>query len=90
MEIVGLLLPPIVDLINRFINDKSLRFLMAFFICAIFGAALNWIQTQFNFPTPLEASQSISASILGVFGASQISYQLGYGDSKMQDTIRGK
>ena len=81
MEIVGLVLPPIVDLINRFINDKSVRFLVAFFFCAIFGVGLNWLQTQFNFPTPLEAFNSISGSILGVFGASQISYQLGYGES---------
>ncbi len=90
MEIIGLVLPPIVDLINRFINDKSIRFLVAFFFCALFGIGLNWLQTDFTYVTRIDAFNSLSASILGVFGASQITYQLGYGDSKIQDTIRGK
>lgn len=90
MEIIGLLMPPLVDLINRFINDKSVRFLVAFSLCALLGAGLNWLQTQFMFESPMHAFQEISASILAVFGSSQVSYNLGYEDSKMQDTIRGK
>lgn len=88
MEIVGLLLPPIIDLVNRFIKDKSLRFLAAFLICSLFGLGLNWLQTSFSFASPLEGFQSLSASILAVFGASQVSYNLGYEDSKIQDAIR--
>lgn len=90
MELVGILLPPIIDLVNQFVNNKQIRFLVAFIICALFGVGINWISSQFNFATPMEAFQSLSASILAVFGASQVTYNVGYEDSKMQDTIRGK
>lgn len=90
MELVGIILPPIIDLVNQFINNKQIRFLMAFSICAVFGVAVNWLSSQFIFATPMEAFQSLSSSILAVFGSSQVTYNLGYEDSKMQDTIRGK
>lgn len=89
MELVGIILPPIIDLINQFVNNKQVRFLVAFGICALLGVGLNWLATQFLYANPMSAFQSISASILGVFGASQVTYNLGYEDSKIQDTIRG-
>jgi len=86
MELIGIIFPPIIDLINRFVKDSAVRFLIAFIICTIVGVFLNWIETGFIYADRLLAFQSISGSILAVYGASQISYQF-YKDSSVQKTI---
>jgi hypothetical protein len=90
MELVGIILPPIIDLINQFVTNKQMRFLVAFAFCALVGAGLNWIATQFVFMSVQSGFQSIATSILVVFGASQLTYNLGYSNSKVQQTIRGE
>ncbi|QGH72336.1 MAG: hypothetical protein [Podoviridae sp. ctg2L5] len=86
MELIGIIFPPVIDLINRFVKDSAVRFLIAFIICAATGVFLNWIETGFVYADRLTTFQSISASILAVYGSSQISYQF-YKDSGVQKAI---
>lgn len=87
MEFIGILLPPIIDLVNRYIKDNAYRFLVAVLWCVLFGIALNWIETGFVFVDRVTAYQSLSKSILAVFGASQLSYTALYSGSRLQGLI---
>jgi len=87
LELIAIIFPPIIDLINRFVKDSTVRFLISFLFCAILGIGLNWIETGFVFPDRLMAFQSLSGSILAVFGATQLSYQAVYKESKLQKAI---
>lgn len=75
MELLGFLLLPIIDMVNRRIKDSDVRFLISIVICGLVGVGLNWIQTQFTFGTPLQAFESISKSVMVVFGMAQLAYR---------------
>ncbi len=75
MELFGLLLPIVIDLINRKIADTDLRFWVSVGVCAIVGTFLNYLNTLFVFGTPLMAFESITGSIVMVFGLAQFSYK---------------
>lgn len=74
MELLGLLLPVLIDIFNRRIPDEDLRLLVSVIFCSIVGSFVNWLNTAFIFATPLDAFQSVSSSIMVVFGLSQLSF----------------
>lgn len=75
MELIGILLPLGIDLVNRKIKDSDVRFWVSVAICAVVGILINWLQTSFAFANPMAAFDSVSKSILAVFGLAQISYK---------------
>lgn len=87
MELLGIFLPPIIDLVNKFIKDTTVRFLISLLFCAAVGAGLNWLATGWSFQSAIQAYQSISESILAVVGAAQISYKAVYSQSALQKAI---
>lgn len=91
LNLIGLILPPIIDLINKeFISNKT-RFWIAFSICAVLGVILTYVQTGFiGFQTNVELVEAIAINITSVFGMSQISYKAAYEDSKIQEAVRGE
>lgn len=75
MEFLSIFLPILIDTINTFVKDSTKRFWVAFVVCAIVGALMNWIATQYHFTTPQDAFDSITKTIMTVFGIAQVSYK---------------
>lgn len=90
LKLLGLLLPPVIDLINRKVHDSDLRFWISVLFCAIVGIFIKYVETQgfVGYGTPLALVEDVSESILVVFGLAQIAYKAGYEDSRLQDSIR--
>lgn len=88
MELIGFLLPPLIDLINRKIVSSDARFWVSVIVCALVGAGINYIDTGFAFESLRAGFDSLSASILVVFGIAQLVYGAVYNDSRLQSSIR--
>jgi len=76
MELFSILLPILIDFINRkFSNSSDTRLLVSVIVCSAFGLFFNWLDTSFAFGTPRLAFESVSNSILVVFGLAQLSFK---------------
>jgi len=76
MELFSILLPILIDFINRkFANSSDTRLLVSVLVCSAFGLFFNWLDTSFAFGTPRLAFESVSNSILVVFGLAQLSFK---------------
>lgn len=90
INLVGLILPPLIDLINKEFISNKVRFWVAFGVCAIFGIFITYLQTGFlGFKSGAELFEALSVNITSVFAYSQISYVGKYEDSKLQEKVRG-
>lgn len=74
MEFLALLLPVLIDLVNRKIADSDVRFWISVGFCAVVGVGFNWLETQFAFGSPMFAFDSVTKTIMVVFGLAQLSY----------------
>lgn len=89
MELVGILLPPLVDLINRKVGNSDARFWVSVSVCILVGIVVNFIQGDgFHFKTILEGVEAVSKTILIIFGIAQLVYKGVYEDSRLQKDIR--
>ena len=88
MELVGFLLPPLIDVINRKVGDSDIRFWVSVFVCAIVGLGINYVDTLFIFESVKAGFDSISASVLIVFGAAQLTYRGIYEGGRLQLAVR--
>lgn len=75
MEFIALLLPVLIDFINRKVADSDLRLAVSVFVCVIFGTLVNYLETNFAFVSPMIAFESITTSIMMVFGLAQLSFK---------------
>jgi hypothetical protein len=90
MEFLAVLLPVIIDFINRrFANSSDARLFISILVCGIFGTFINWVNTQFLFTTPLDAFNSISASIMIAFGLAQLSFKAVWEKTEIHKEIKG-
>lgn len=74
MELIALLLPILIDYINRKVADSDARLWVSVAVCAVVGAGINYLETAFVFATPMIAFESITSSIMVVFGLAQLSF----------------
>lgn len=77
LKLLALLLPPLIDLINRKVADKDNRFWISVLVCAFFGIFLNFAETNMfqGIATVMALLDGIGESILIVFGLAQLSYK---------------
>lgn len=89
MELIGFLLPPFLDILNRRISDKDARWMATVVLCSIIGIGLNVLQHNGVYDTSnwLAIAQSVGESIVAVFGAAQISYKLAWEDSGVRSEL---
>lgn len=71
LQLIGFLLPAVIDLINRKIADTDVRFWFSVGVCAGTGVALNYITGGFHFGT----IEAISKDILMIIGEAQLAYK---------------
>jgi len=88
MELLAILLPPFIDLINRKIKNSDLRFWVSVLVCIGIGGVINYIDTSFQFVSLRAGLDSVSSTIMIVFGWSQISYIGIYEDSAMEKAVK--
>lgn len=88
MEFFGLVLPALIDLINRRVTNSDVRLWVSFFVCLVFGVFFNFVDTGFIFESFKAGFESITASVMFVFGLSQFSYKGIYEDSKLHKLLK--
>ena len=76
--ILGAILPPAVDLINRFIKNSTLRYIVSLLVCLVVGVVVNYQELSFT-----NALQSGAI----VFGAAQSTYKLYWADSTAREKL---
>ena len=84
INLIGFLLPPLIDLINRKVSDSDARFWISVLVCSLFGIALEVATMGLVFTSV----DPYVESILAMFGLAQLSYKALYEGSNLQTTIR--
>lgn len=92
INLIGFLLPPLIDLINGKIVSQSARFWVSVGVCSIFGIFVAFVETNGFKGLILVADyiEVVAKSILVMFGIAQLVYHGGYGDTKLHDEVRSK
>ena len=87
-DLVGLVLPPVIDLINHKVSSSTLKFFISVAISLIVAAILNLDKLNVN------NAQDIFKSGLVIFGSAQVTYSLYWKDSldrqRMVTKLQGK
>ena len=78
IELVGLILPPIIDFINTRITDSRVRWVVSVVICALVGVLLNIGELDL-------ADWAKSSSV--IFLSAQAAYKLYWEKSQARETL---
>lgn len=78
--LIGIILPPFIDLVNKHIQDKRIKFLVSLLVCIVLGIMLEANKLKYS------SAEDILGSIALVFASAQTSYRLYWKGS----TLRGK
>lgn len=82
--LVGFLLPPAIDLINRRVSDSDARFWVSVVLCACVGFGVH-LATNGAFA----GVNLLAKDILAIIGEAQVTYKVMYDGSALQKGIRG-
>ena len=69
-DLIGLVLPPVIDLINHKVSNSSVKLLITVTISLVIGALLNLDKLNVK-----DAGDVLQAGLV-VFGSAQVTYQL--------------
>jgi hypothetical protein len=78
--IIGAILPPGIDLINKYVKNDKWRFVISLVVCMVVGAIYSALINGF---------QATLADMTLVFASSQVIYKLIYANTAIQTSIRG-
>lgn len=91
MNLIGFLLPPLIDLVNRKIVDQDLRFWFSVFVCSLVGVGVNYIESNgfagYSDLTLMEVAESLSASAMVMFGVAQLGYKAIWEKSTVREDL---
>lgn len=76
--VLGAVLPPVIDLVNRFVPNSRIRFLISIGFAVVVGAILAFLQY----------GEDVWSNAGLIFAASQTVYKLWYEKSQLQTRIR--
>ena len=74
-DLIGLVLPPVIDLVNHKVSNSAVKVLITVVISLLVGVLLNLDKLNLN-----NAGDILQAGLV-VFGSAQITYQLYWKDS---------
>lgn len=77
--LIGLIMPPVIDLINRFVSNEKIRYIVAVLMCSGVGILLNL--KSLSLEDVLESAALVFASATTV-------YKTWYGGSSLQRVVR--
>jgi hypothetical protein len=81
-DLVGFILPPVIDLINRKVANAILRFWIAMAVCVLVGVIVHINE--------LNNLENILGSIGVIFAESQIVYKTYWANSGVRDSLYPK
>ena len=86
IELLGLVLPPVIDLINRKVLDSDVRFWISVLVCAVVGIAMKYLETNgfVGYANMYSLAEDTAKTILVVFGLAQLSFKAGYENSRIR------
>lgn len=79
--IIGAVLPPLLEIINRYVKSTKGKFIVSLLVPLFAGAALTFQQLSFVDPETALASGAV------IFAAAQGVYKLYFRDSKIQRVL---
>lgn len=75
-DLLGFVLPPFIDLINRKVKDSDLRFWVAVFSCILLASIMATVESNgFKMFTLVEILDMIAMKSMMFFGMSQLTYK---------------
>lgn len=77
--IVGLVMPPIIDLVNNKVSDRRVRYIATLLISLILGILFSWKQLDLK---------NIFASASIILAASQTTYNLYWKNSSTRESLQ--
>lgn len=82
IAILGQIMPPLIDLVNKNIQSSKVRWLITIAICAGIGTAFNWQNLHFD------NLDNILLSITTLWASAEAAYNLWYKGTSYQAQIR--
>jgi hypothetical protein len=77
--LIGFLLPPLIDVINRYVKDSMGRFWVSVGVCTTIASMMAYFEGNLS---------SIPEKSMILFGAATITYRAVYEDSAIQEAVR--
>lgn len=78
--ILGAVLPAVIDIVNKYVKNEKVRFLIAVGFSVVVGGVWSVLQNGW---------ENVAKDIGLIFATSQIVYKLWYEKSGLQEKIRG-
>lgn len=91
MELLGLLLPLVIDLVNRHILESDKRYWVSILICFSVGVFINFLEHNgfigYSGMTYMQIADSLSLSALSVFALAKIVYDKVWEKSDLREDL---
>lgn len=84
LNLIGFVLPPFIDLLNRKVPNSNLRYLISLAICLVLGALLNWQKLSVGSADGFFMSAGL------IFAEAQSVYKLYWGNSGARASLNLK
>lgn len=87
-NLIGFLLPALIDLINRHIESRDLRFWISVLVCSLVGLGLVALDTNLFLGMTVQAGfEAVAIRAMAMFGIAQIVYKNGWENSDTRDSL---
>ena len=83
-ELVGFILPPFIDFLNKYVENSKLRFVVSMLVSVVAAGVISLYEGKLN----LNSVPELLTSAGVVFAEAQIVYKLLYDQSSLQRAIR--
>lgn len=88
LTFIGFLLPAVIDLFNRKIEDKDLRFWVSVLFCVLVGSAVATLESAvFAGMNLVQIVELIAKQSMAMFGMAQLTYKLGWENSDLRGDL---
>ena len=82
-RLIGVILPPAIDLINRKVANTDARFWISIAFCMLIATIFNFLNNN-----GFTGLNPVLTDFFWIWGLSQISYKVSYKDSELKKEIR--
>ena len=82
VELIGFILPPLIDLINKKISNSKTRFVVSFLTCVGVGVGMNYGKLNVN------SLGEVLGAIGVVFASAQVAYKLYWEKSSLRKRLQ--
>jgi len=89
LNLIGFLLPGLIDLFNRKIKDSDIRYYVSILVCVIVGVVLAIVETNvFDGMVLQNVVELIAVKSMAMFGMAQISYKKAWENTSFRTNLK--